>query len=89
MEWPFDTNCDTEDNINDTNSGVGGNCGDKTRWYNVAGTRRHTDGMNVIFADGHAKWTHFRRFLNDPEMWGEDVPARAYPNPAPECAYTQ
>jgi prepilin-type processing-associated H-X9-DG protein len=87
LEWPFDQDCDP-DGTPDTHSGLG-SCADQTRWYNVAGARRHSDGMNVIYADGHAKWANFMQYLRDRDMWGEDVPPRRYPNPNPICAYTQ
>ncbi len=85
LEWPFDQDCDP-DGTPDTHSGLG-SCADQTRWYNVAGARRHTDGMNVIYADGHAKWANFMQYLRDQDMWGVDVPPRQYPNPSPECNY--
>jgi prepilin-type processing-associated H-X9-DG protein len=85
LEWPFDQDCDP-DGTPDTHSGLG-SCADQTRWYNVAGARRHNDGMNVIYADGHAKWANFMQYLRDRDMWGEDVPPRRYPNPNPICAY--
>ncbi|GIV04522.1 MAG: hypothetical protein KatS3mg016_0097 [Fimbriimonadales bacterium] len=86
QDWPFNTNCDTDDDIPDMNAGLG-SCTDKTRWYNVAGARRHVDGMGVVFADGHAKWVHYKRFLNDPQMWGADIPPRAPIPNAPQCMY--
>ncbi len=87
LEWPFDMDCDPDGTL-DTHSGLG-SCADQTRWYNVAGARRHTDGMNVVYADGHAKWAHYMQYLRDRDMWGADVPARPYPNLSAECAYTR
>jgi prepilin-type N-terminal cleavage/methylation domain-containing protein/prepilin-type processing-associated H-X9-DG protein len=85
LEWPFDQDCDPDGTF-DTHSGLG-SCADRTRWYNVAGAKRHTDGMNVIYADGHAKWANFMQYLRDRDMWGEDVPPRSPSLNNPACMY--
>jgi prepilin-type processing-associated H-X9-DG protein len=48
--------------------------GEGAKFAPRVGTKRHTDGENYIFADGHAKWMKFRQTLGpgggtDGSMW--------------------